>query len=192
MNDALDALDAAPSADTLARIRQLARQAQALEQEAKDLEERQKAKANELKNMLHKTLPEAMDDAGITELTLEAEGNNPAFSIKCGPFYRAHIAAEWPQVQREQAFKWLDDNGHGDLIKTVIAVEFSRDDRSQALTLKSQLESQGYVPVIEQSVHWATLTSWLKEQVENNPTQLPPLDVIGGTIGRVAKPKKER
>jgi len=35
-------------------------------------------------------------------------------------------------------------------------------------------------------VHWMTLTSWLKELHQSGDT-LPPLDIIGGTMGRAVK-----
>lgn len=44
-------------------------------------------------------------------------------------------------------------------------------------------------PRVERTVHWATLTAWLRRQVEENKF-IPDLSKIGGFIGRRAAPKE--
>ena len=155
------------------------------------LEERLKATNIALEAQYYRELPDLMDAAGIALVELPPEGNYPAVVAKAGPFYRANIAADWPPEKRAAAFKWLDDNGHGDLIKTTVSVPFSRDQRDEAKELKEKLEAEGLPTVVGESIPWATLTAWLKEMVEKHSATDLPLETLGATVGRVVtiKPK---
>lgn len=165
--------------------------------ETRDLEQRKAQLEEELKNinkqltgdggLYFKKLPDLMGEVGITVITLDADGNNPAVEAKAGPFYAANIAAGWPPEKRKAAFDWLDGNGHGDLIKTEVTVLFRREERDDAVAF-AELAKQYGTPEIKEAVAWNTLTSWLKEQVEDHH-YIPPLDLIGGTVARSVKLK---
>lgn len=185
-----DAPRAAPSGDRLIELKTMAATVRDLQQEKANLEERLKETNKALDDYYYVKLPELMDAAGVPSITIEAEGNYPAFTATVRPYYKASISADWPPEQRKAAFDWLDANGHGSLIKTEVSVPFVREDRPKALALAAALRERGHTPVIEEAVHHATLTSWLKAQVEDNEP-LPPLDLIGGKIGRECKPKKK-
>jgi hypothetical protein len=131
-----------------------------------------------------------MDDAGIDHIGLPAEGNRPAVDLELRPYYRAHIAANWPEEKREAAFQALRDAGHGDLIQYEISVRLSREEHQLAYSIIEALRDQFQIhPEIKESVHWKTLTAWLQSQFEDHKP-LPPLEVIGADIGRVAKFKE--
>lgn len=181
---------ATPNADRLAELKTMAATVRDLQAEKADLEQRLKDTNKSLDDYYYTKLPELMDAAGVPSIVIEAEGNHPRFEATVKPYYKASISAEWPPEQRKAAYDWLDANGHGSLIKTVVAVQFGREDRPKALALQAALQERGHEPVIEEAVHHATLTSWLKTQAENQE-ELPPLDLIGGRIGRECKPKKK-
>ena len=175
--------------DILSRIRASAAMARDLEKTITDLEERTKMEKEVLRRIYHHDLPDLMFEAGVDKVGLPAEGNLPAMIATLGPFYQANIAAAWPEPKREAAFTWLDDNGHGDLIKTQVSVSLPREARDEAKKLISLLKD--YHPEIKQSVHSGTLTAWLREQIENGE-EMPPLDVIGGNVGQVVKLKERK
>ena len=177
------------NSDILTRIRETAGNARDLEKEITDLEERIKHKKQTLNTIYHHELPDLMFEAGVDEVGLPAEGNLPSMVAKLGPYYAANIAAGWGEEKRDAAFNWLDTNGHGDLIKTQVTISLPREARAQAAKLIKQLEA--YHPEVKQSVHPGTLTAWLREQVESGE-DLPPLDVIGGTVGQVVKLKERK
>jgi len=181
-----------PTSDQLENIRKHATLARQFELDVADLEARLQQTKSNLNKLYHETLPDLMTEAGIDHIGLPAEGNRPAVDLTLEPFYRANIAASWPEEQRELAFSALRDLGHDDLIKTEITTRFSRDERSLALKVLDVLRQQfNLTPALKENVHPQTLTAWLREQFEaNNP--LPPLDIIGGTIGRIAKFKERR
>jgi hypothetical protein len=65
-----------------------------------------------------------------------------------------------------------------------LTLPFNREERKKAVSVKEALEKKGLEVSVKENVHSATLTAWLKEQVEKHHT-IPELDKIGGTIGRV-------
>ncbi len=181
-----------PSEDKLMVLRALVSETRDLEQHKADLEEQLKAVNEQLtgnEGMYFNKLPALMTEIGLTVITLEADGNNPAVEAKAGPFYAANIAAGWPEEKRKTAFDWLDSNGHGDLIKTEVTVAFPRDERKAALKF-AKVANQYGAASMKEAVPWNTLTSWLREQVEEYGN-MPPLDIIGGTVSRSVKLKNK-
>ena len=100
------------------------------------------------------------------------------------PRYAARVRS----CRREAAFAWLDEHGHGDLIKTEIVVDLPKENRADALDLITKLRSEGYEPSVSEAVHHGTLSKWLKEMIKRG--EVVPLDVLGGEIGTEAKIKK--
>jgi len=113
-------------------------------------------------------------------------------------FVHANIAADWEPERREAAFSWLEDNGHGDMVKVQLTMLFPKTALElarwvqQALTaLKLPKEYQKQtMPAsdILMTVPWNTLTAWAKDQIKQG-AELP-LDTLGVTTGRIVKIKK--
>jgi len=156
-----------------------------------NLEEQLAQAKRELRTMQFETLPDILDQAGVDQVGVPADGNQPAFDIKLTPFFQANIASDWPREKRDAAFQKLTDMGYGELIKTEINVTVPRHERQTALRIIAALEHFPVTPEIKESVHHKTLTAWLQEAFENN-RELPPLDVIGAVISRIAKLKERR
>jgi hypothetical protein len=163
--------------------------------ELEDLEGQVAAVKARIQVRIRETIPELLVLAKVPAITLEAEGNHPAYEIKLKDFYRAGISAEWEPEKQQAAFDALADLDSGDLIKTTVTLRFGRDDREKALLVVALLRDQQGLAVgenfeIKQAVHQATLTKWLRERLQHKPPlPVPPLDVIGGDVGRVAEIK---
>jgi hypothetical protein len=137
--------------------------------------------------LLREELPQLMDEARVPSITLEAEGNYPSFKLSVKAFYSANVSMKWEEERRKQAYAWLEANGAGDLIKTTVEVAFPREERAEAVRIASMLmELDSAHVTIDERIHPATLTAWLKESVEAGD-DMPPLDLIGGTVARVVK-----
>jgi hypothetical protein len=182
---------AGPSEDSLQRLRALVVATQALELEKADLEQRLKDTNIALQDHYYHLLPDLFDEAGVESVTLPPEGNTPGIKASASPYYRANIAAEWDPDKRKAAFNYLESLAAGDLIKTIIKISYNREDHEQAKKMVDMLKALRLNLSIEESVHWGTLTSWLREQVEVKKT-LPDLDKIGGTVGRVVRLKETK
>lgn len=175
--------------DKLDALRGAATRVRDLDAEIKDVEQRLSDLKRDRSELLTKTLPDLMDLAGVPGIDLEAAGNMPAINLKMVPYYSANIAASWPPERRDAAFKWLDDSGNGDLIKTTIVVEFDREDRAGAIAAALKIKTFGLEPQVRETVSAQTLSAWLRECYEEGG-DLPPLDVIGGSVGRTVKIKE--
>jgi hypothetical protein len=179
---------ATPPQGALEALRHKAAEVRADKQEAADLQERLDAVNKRIVEAESKTLPDMMDQLGLSRLDLEPDGNAPGMTFQCGPFYRASIAASWDPEKRQKAFVYLDGEGAGDLVKVTVTLAFGRSDREQADRVIGDLRKAGFSPEVKLDVPHATLTAWVKEQVEKF-SKMPKLDLIGGTVGRVVRIK---
>jgi hypothetical protein len=196
MTDELDdmiAVDASKPAaeDKLADVRELAREAQWLELDIAAAEAHLGLLKMARDRLVEVDLPELMDAAGIKSITVEANGNMPAFTCAVRTVYRCNVGVTWPPDRRRAAFDWLEAHGHGSLIKTEVAVPFSRDDRPKVREFIEGLSASGVNYSIKENVHPSTMTAWLREMVERR-NEVPPLDTVGGYIGREAVIKTEQ
>ena len=76
-----------------------------------ELEADLKAKKEELRLTSEQELPDAMQQAGLTQITLSS-----GEKISINEFYNAHIS----KANQEKAYEWLATNGHEGLIKNEV------------------------------------------------------------------------
>ncbi len=79
------------------------------------------------------------------------------------PVYGASI----PVARKEEAFKWLRDNGLGDLIKNEVTVSFGRNEDNKASTYANLAQGQGFQPVQKLKVEPMTLKALVRERIES-------------------------
>lgn len=212
--------DGGPSADKLEHLKQLAREARDALIAVTSVSERLAAAKQTYKEYREKKLPDFMEQIRVPSITLEADGNLPAFEATRKPFYSAGISkdAENSEERREAMYEYLDEIGHGDLVTKTVTFDFPREVSDAAIARfikaarKIKLEAFESPPKgskakrgprievphaeIERGVHSGRLTAWLKRQVEDHDF-VPDLSKIGGFIGTVVdllpvKEKKKR
>ncbi len=169
------------SDEAKASVARLARLQVELENEVDKLEGQLKSKKIELQRVAEQDLPEAMDKIGMKKFEL-TDGTK----IDISTFYNASIPAE----RKPEAFAWLDENGHGGLIKTEVEVKFERGELEIAkefMTFIRGFNQLSNEPELLQNVHFQTLRGFVREQVESGATL--PQDLFGVFIGRKAKIK---
>ena len=177
-----------PHHGDLAKIKASLSLARDLENSIEEAELKLAEERAQLNVLQHKVLPDQFNAAGITSLTLEAEGNHPAIKCDIRPYFKASIPAKWSEEKRLAALAELDRFDAGDLAKRTIAVQFARSEADDAAKLAKALERMGLTYSMTFDVHHATLTSWLKETVSEG--QMPDLEKIGGQVGQVVSLKR--
>lgn len=192
-DDLLAAIDADPPAapgDRIAQLRASCEELREVAGEINDLERRlDDARARRAK-LRTESIPDQMDMCGVGALDLLARGNWPAVRVEVRPEVRACVAASWDDARKRAALDWLDGDGSGDLIKTVLTVRFPREERVRALEVAAGLRQLRLSVDLEESVHAQTLSAWLRQRLRRPENNRPvPLDVIGGYAGRVAEIK---
>jgi len=188
-------------APELARLRAEAEAWRDYKDAKADLEERLKQTNILITNAEFERLPALMDELGVSRFDLPPDGNHPGVSLEVKPHYHANIAADWPEEKRSAAFRALTDAGHGDLIRTEVTISLPREDHARLAKLTAGLEKAKLNFSVKESVHFGTLTAWVREQLEavaaiphkqkqkEALAALPPLEVIGARVGRVCRPK---
>lgn len=130
-------------------------------EKVEELEKQKKEAEEEQRRLSEEVIPTLMQQAGVSAITLD-DGT----SVQVSPYYYAKIS----EANKDDCFKWLRDNNHGDLIKNNLSVSFGKGEDANAVNLKSSLEKQGHVVDQKQDVHWQTLRGFVKEQIEKNKT----------------------
>ena len=176
-----------PREDKLEALRLVVRAHRDLMDRIASLEEEVKQARKTKWEMESQTLPDMFNEAGVDRVGIPAEGNMPSYDAVLAPYYHANI----PPESKEEACIWLDDHGHGDLIKTTVRVELGREEREKAKQVESMLQELGVNYSQDLGVHWKTLTAWLQEQIEKqNP--IPPLTIIGAVVGHIVRLKERK
>ena len=110
------------------------------------------------------TIPNLMQQAGIAMLKL-ADGS----SVEVRPFYSARI----PASKADEAFSWLRDNGHGDLIKNQVTMEFGMQQDNEAKSIIEELRQKGLPVQQKTTVHPSTLRGFVREQIQDLGKNVP-------------------
>lgn len=159
-----------------------------------DLEERTKTANKELIDLTRQELPDAFAEAGVRRLDLDASGNLPPYEATLKPFYKAVVSAEWEPERQAAAFRFLENRGAEDLVKTTITVELGRGERELARAAREALRAIGIVSEERLAVAWNTLTAWLKEAIERRGEEFSAgeLETIGAQVGQMVEVKEAK
>ena len=118
------------------------------------------------------TIPNLMQKAGVELIKLEG-----GVSVEVKPFYSARI----PASKSEEAFQWLRDNGHGDLIKNQVSLEFGMKQDNEAKSIVEELKSKGLPVKQKTTVHPSSLRGFVREQIQDLGKDVP-ADCLGPTL----------
>ena len=144
-----------------------------------ELEANLKAKKEELRLTSEQELPDAMQAAGLTQITLST-----GEKISINEFYKAHIS----KANQEKAYEWLVSNGHEGLIKNEVLLKFGREETEVVNQTVSALQSRGLSPEVRQSIHPSTLRAYIKEQfTSGNDIPTEPFGIYIGTKAIIKK-----
>jgi len=123
------------------------------------------------------TIPNLMQKAGVELIKLEG-----GVSVEVKPFYSARI----PASKSEEAFQWLRDNGHGDLIKNQVSLEFGMKQDNEAKSIIEELKSKGLPVKQKTTVHPSSLRGFVREQIQDLGKDVP-ADLFGTYVANKTK-----
>ena len=129
-------------------------------------EEQIKQKKKHLDYLSGEVIPTMLSEMGLSFLKL-ADGS----SIEVKTNYSATIT----QAKKEEAFKWLRENGLGDIIKNEISVSFGRNEDNKAADYAELAKARGFQPTQKLKVEPMTLKALVRERIEAGkemPTEL--------------------
>lgn len=171
-----------PGENLMTRIEGLAKEAVDAEVRVAHLIE-QLAEANaSLKLVLEKKLPELLDEADLGESTI----NTPAgHEIKMSTIIRGSISKD----NQAKAFKWLEDNNNGGLIKRNIIIDFGKGEEKWADKFERDC-AQRKKPLNlkrKMAVNPQTLQAFVRQSLEEGVKI--PMEILGVYRQRMAKVK---
>lgn len=140
--------------------------------EAIELEDKLKAKKDEMHRIQHNAIPDILTEIGMDELKM-ADG----MIISKERWLSASIPSE-SQInkqkdpdklcemieRRKEGLKWLGENNGGAIIKNLVVVDLGKDSIDEAGEFLELAAKNGVYATAEQSVHSATLASFMKEK----------------------------
>ena len=152
-----------------------------LEAEVKAQEEKIKQTQKEIARISEDVIPTMLSEMGLSQLKL-ADGS----SVDVKPFYSASISV----ANREKAYKWLRDNGLGDIIKNDVVVSFGRHEDNKAVDYANLAKSQGFEPTQKLKVEPMTLKALVRERIEAGEDM--PMDIFNVYVGNRTKLTKKQ
>ena len=129
------------------------------EDELVSLEEQVKNKKEEIDEISSRIIPELLAEQGLSAIKL-ADGSNVSVKKE----FRCTLPKD--EVKREAAYKWLRDQGLGDIIKNNVFVTFGKGEDDKAQQLLDLAASNGFQPQQKSDVAWNTLTALYQERVK--------------------------
>ena len=130
------------------------------EDELVSLEEQVKNKKEEIDEISSRIIPELLAEQGLSAIKL-ADGSNVSVKKE----FRCTLPKD--EVKREAAYKWLRDQGLGDIIKNNIFVTFGKGEDDKAKQLLNLAAENGFDPQQKSDAAWNTLTALFQERVES-------------------------
>lgn len=178
-----EAAQAGPTATGGQRIGQLVQQSKDLDNEIGAAEAMlAELKASQLE-LLTRTLPDAMAEAGTSKFTTA----NGGFTVEVNDHVSGSLASEEksPDKRRSQIAYIVDHGGEG-IVTADVVLKYGRTNRAAALeTAKQFAERDDVVVAVKEDVHHSTLKAWGRERLKKG---LPiDGDQCGLWIGKIAK-----
>lgn len=168
--------------EALGEVQHLARILVDYDRDIEAAEEKLKALKENARRVREEALPNAMAEVGLDKVVLQS---GEAITVK------RDVYLSIPSDGKTKAYGWLEENGHGALIKTEVSVAFGKEQREAALTFQRDCEAQGLTADVNVTVHAQTLKAFAREQLEAGKPF--PLDLFGArpvSIATVKLPKK--
>ena len=130
------------------------------EDEIAKIEEQLKNKKAEADDIGSRVIPELLAEQGLSEIKL-ADGSKVTVKKE----FRCTLPKD--PDRRESAYKWLRDQGLGDIIKNNVFVTFGKGEDDKAQQLLNLAAENGFEPEQKSDVAWATLTALFRERIES-------------------------
>jgi len=174
-----------PTDAEMHQIVELAREQVRLERRIKKANEDLADLKAEFNRVRLEALPDAMRQVGMTEFELEGGAK-----IKVKDGLNCNIKEE----NRQAAYGWLREHGHGDIIKDVMAMIFNPGDDDARQAAIDFAETIGTDYEVKESIHAATLNAWAKKQEEEGEDPIPEelINVFRYNEAKVTLPKASK
>lgn len=154
--------------------------------EKAEVEEKLKGIQSKITNIERKELPDLFSKAKLSSISVEPDGNHPGFVAERKTVYTAKI----PDDKRMEAFQWFEEQGHGDLVKSIINIIFGMQEHERRLEVMKLLSDNGVEYYTDESIHAQTLKAFVKRELQAG--RIIPMDVLGAYFFDEVKIKEDK
>lgn len=170
----------ADNEDIIASLVEMSEELATLKSELDDAEAEVKRKKAQVDHLERERIPQIMDKLNLEEFATKTH----KIEIK------EVVAANISKANQDEAFDWLDDNGHGGMIKRNVVVAFDRDQQEAVEELLTEL--RGDYPTVKQEckLNAQTLKAWVRQQLEEGETIPPSISYERIPLARIKKKTK--
>ena len=148
----------APTTEQLSQLTALILNMREAELELAKREEEQKLATERLRKVAEVDIPELMASVGLQRFT-----TSDGFEVRV----KKHYSAAPKVADRDAAYDWLEQNGHGGLVKRTVEVGFGVGQSEDAARLVAELEGRFNNVAKARKVEPASLKAWAKRQIED-------------------------
>ena len=152
--DDVEKAESIPDTDKISVLANLARQQLQVEQTIEDMERSLTLKKDELKGLSEYKIPELFQELGIGQFKL-----SNGLKVSVSPYYSG-------KAETNEAFDWLEENGHEDIIKGEYTIQYRRADRAKLFDFEQLANEMGFAVKDKLAVHPMTMKSFVREQLE--------------------------
>jgi len=163
----------------LTSVAALARTIRDKEARISDLEQTLKEEKKSLLKLTDEEMPSMLAEIGMSSFALD-DGS----TVEVKQTYGASILVS----KRPEAYEWLRDHGHDDIIKNTVLCQFGRGEDDQAGAFAAFAQKQGFIPEQKTEVHPQTLRAFVKERCEAGEEF--PMELFGAWVGQRAVIKR--
>ena len=163
----------------LTSVAALARTIRDKESKISDLEQTLKEEKKALIKLTDEEMPSMLAEIGMSSFALD-DGS----TVEVKQTYGASILVD----KRPEAYEWLRDHGHDDIIKNTVLCQFGRGEDDQAGAFAAFAQKQGFIPEQKTEVHPQTLRAFVKERCEAGEDF--PMELFGAWVGQRAVIKR--
>ncbi len=142
------------------------------------------AKAN-LRKIEEKDFPDLMVEMGIPKFTLDS-----GIEVEL----KTNVFASLTEERREDGHAWLEENGHGDLIKREFIIRFNRDEESWAKKFARDLaqRKKQVALTIKRAVPPPTLKKFVVDALHaGDDVPLETFGVFEKKVTKIKRPKED-
>jgi len=170
----------APDSGGLAQLSDLANDLFLAELKLLEAQEKVREAQEGVRDIAEQQIPELMDELGMA-----------SFETKSGIklVTKDVIRASIPKIRREEAYKWMSERGHGDLIKHNVSIAFGRAEGEKAAETIATLQAKGLNVKDEKKVESSTLRKFVGDLLEDGAEV--PMDLFGASQFRKASIKSK-
>lgn len=143
-----------PDDDKLLQVSQMVREMLGYEEQERDFTEQAKQAGKRKRFYSERAIPEALSALGLSGVTLD-DGRKVTVTPE--------VYVDLKEENKPEAFRWMEDEGYGDLIKTQVACTFGRGEREHAQEVADLLSAAGFETESKETVHYQTMKAWAKD-----------------------------